>query len=148
MNKNQKNVIIQQILSCNFSKASILIKEMKYTELENLLLSIGYDNGQSIVIYAFICYLIEQENKIELHFIAQSILCGPLCYIEGAYTLALYHNKIVLSIDKDNVKAMTMMLFFNTLPTPLISAKEAKKYANKILEKEPYNNVAIQFTEQ
>lgn len=145
MNKKLETDVISKIIVCDFKEASILINPLSYDDLENLLLNIGYDYGQSIIVYAFVCYLIEQENNTELHFIAQSVLCGPLSYIEGAYVLALYHNKIILNVDKNNIKAMTMMLFFHTLPKPLVNEAEANEFAKRILRIDPSNATAIQF---
>lgn len=122
-------------MACEFKQAYELVKSMPCDKLENPLLKIGFDNGQSIVVYAFVCYLIGQKNATDFHFIAQSVLCGPLCYIEGSYNLALCHNKLILDADKENIKAMTMMiLFFSTLPAPLVSEKDAVAFAEKIIK--------------
>lgn len=75
-------------------------------------------------------------------------LCGPLCYIEGSYNLALYHNKLILDADKDNIKAMTMMLFFSTLPAPLVNEKDAVVFAEKIIKADPKNLVAENFLKE
>ncbi len=134
MNNANENNIMRLIMACEFKQAYELVKSMPCDKLENLLLKIGFDNGQSIVVYAFVCYLIGQKNATDFHFIAQSVLCGPLCYIEGSYNLALCHNKLILDADKENIKSMTMMLFFSTLPAPLVSEKDAVAFAEKIIK--------------
>ena len=145
MNIVLENDIIDKVTLGEFRKAEMLVKQISYDELERLLLKIGYDYGQSIIIYAFICYLIKQIECIEYHFIAESILCNPLCHLEGAYNTALCHNKRILEIEKQNIKAMTMMLFYRSLPTPLIGEEEAKNIAYEILKIEPNNIIALQF---
>ena len=139
------NDIIQNILSCKFDGAYESVKKWPYRQLDELLSKIGFDYGQSLVVYAFAEYLIKQDECIDYHFIAQSILCGALCHIEGAYNVALYHNYRILELDKNNLQAKVMMLFYNTLPNPLLTKPEAAIFAQEILKVEPNNKIALDF---
>ena len=142
--KKSKNNIIENILSCKFDIAYEMIEKLSYQQLEELLSEIGFDY-ESLQVYAFVEYLIKKNEKIEYHFIVQSILCGPLCHIRGSYNIALYHNYRVLELDKNNLQAKIMMLFYNTLPTPLVKSEEAIVFAQEILDIEPNNGVALGF---
>lgn len=146
--KNQdfnEKYFIETIKNYDFNVSSDMIKQLPYDDIERLLLKIGFDYEQNLTLYAFICHLIKKHECIEYHMIAQSILCGPLCHIDGAYRTALYHNRTVLDIDKNNLNGNLMMLFYSTLSEPLIDKKEAMEYAYNVLKIEPDNAVALNF---
>ena len=86
---------------------------MSYEQLENLMSEIGFDYGQSLIVYSFACYLIKCNEDIKYHFLAQSVLCGPLCYIEGAYETALYHNKTILNVEENNIRGDNDLFILN-----------------------------------
>lgn len=142
MDENKKKNIINLILSGDFENAKKAVEEFSYKELDDLLMIMGFDYGQSLIVYSFVCYLIKCNEDIKYHFLAQSVLCGPLCHIEGAYETALYHNKTILNIEDNNIRAKEMMLFYNMLPTPLVGDEEALLLAKDILKQEPDNVVA------
>lgn len=143
MRKEEKrNILKKYVLNGDFTMAyDRIVKSLTYEELDNLLAWLAYDT-QTIIIYAFICYLITLNDCIGYHNIAQGLMCHPLCYIDGAYETALYHNKKILEIDPNNIAAMEMMLFYNCLPDKIVSDDIAEYYAKKILETDPHNKVA------
>jgi hypothetical protein len=65
--------------------------------------------------------------------------------IEGAYSLALYHQTEITRIVGENIGNLEMMLYFNSIPEKLITDTEAGLYAQKILVLDPKNNLALDF---
>ena len=141
----KRDVFRMLILNGNFKEAYFEHAiNMQYKELSNEVIGLGFD-VQNIMVYAFACYLITQNDCIDYHYLAFEIMCHPLCFIDGAYSVALYHNKRVLEIEPDNIGAMEMMLFFNGLNRPdrCVSDDEAKQWIEKILKKDPQNEIAL-----
>lgn len=140
-----KERLKKYVLSGKFKIAfEEIVKNMTFKEFDDLLTDIAYDS-QSVIIYAFICYLISINNCVEYHNVAQSIMCNPLCFIDGAYETALYHNRVILEAEPNNVNANLMLLFYNTLPDKLVSDEAALSAAKNILAREPKNVVAANY---
>lgn len=140
----KKEIIKKSILQGKFETAYEFSKYFSPDEFEDLLLGVAYDT-QSITVYAFVCYLIELNDCIEYHNIAQTLMANPLCFIEGAYVTALYHNRSILKMNSENINAKLMLLFYNTLPDKLVSDAEAVIAAKEILVKEPENKTALNY---
>jgi len=133
------------ILSGNFEEAYVeYAVNMQCKELNNELLALAFD-VQNILIYAFVCHLINKNNCADYHHFAAGIMSHPLCFIDGAYEVALYHTKRVLEIAPEDIEAMEMLLFFNTVPDKLISDEEATGIAHAILCKKPQNKTALNY---
>ena len=86
--------------------------------------------------------MIRQTGKTFWTELAIEIMLNPLCHIEGAYSVALFHTRELLAKER-NVKNLEMMIFFYHLPEKLVNDKEAKGIAKEILRIEPYNKVAL-----
>ena len=68
---------------------------------------------------------------------------SPLCFIDGAYSVALFHARELLLIEK-NVRNLERILFFYHIPEKLVDQEEAKYIAKKIIKEEPDNEVALE----
>ena len=117
---------------------------MQCEELNNELLALAFD-VQNILVYAFTCHLITKNNCADYHHFAARIMSHPLCFIEDAYDVALYHIKRVLEIAPEDIEAMEMMMFFNTITDKLISDEAAIEIAGTILQKNPQNKTALEY---
>jgi hypothetical protein len=138
MNKN----LIDLIQKANFSEAKNLLLQLQTTERDKLLTDISYEM-ESIAVYSFICYLINETSDSSLHELAVNILIHTLNYIEGAYSSALYHAKKLLELEPNSIGNKELILFFFDIPEKLISETYALKIAEEILEKCPDNVVAL-----
>lgn len=70
-------------------------------------------------------------------------MLNPLCFIEGAYSIASFHVRELLSIDR-NVENLERILFFYNIPERLIDEDEARCLAEELLSMESDNKVAFQ----
>ena len=134
----------QYILGGRFEKAYDALKNVELKVLDNFLSKIGFDTG-SMTIYAFICYMLQCNECVDYHDLAQVIMCSALDHLEGAYETGLHHNLEILKAEPENLGAMTMMLFYNTTPEKPVTNEEADNYVNKILQIDPNNETVKQF---
>lgn len=86
----------------------------------------------------------QEVNWLEL---AIDIMLHPLCYVEGAYSVALYHARELLEVTR-SVKNLERILFFYDIPEKLINQEEAESIAEEILRMEPNNEVARRVKEE
>ena len=69
------------------------------------------------------------------------VMINPLCFVEGAYEVALFHTRELLKIDF-SVETMEKVIFFHDIPEKLVEEKEAEAVAREIIKIEPDNCVA------
>ncbi len=124
-----------------YEKAYGLIDNHSYDEIKPLLLNEAYKT-ENIGIYSFVNYLIEQTGNICWIELAIELLLNPLCSIEGAYGVALYHARRLLSVSK-SAENYERLLFFYELPETLLEKSEALVYATELLELNPGNKIAL-----
>ncbi len=118
-----------------------LCKSMDKDSLRDMIMTIAYDT-ENISVYSFVQYMInktQKENWIEL---AIDIMLNPLCFMEGAYSIALFHARELILLEK-SIKNLERILFFYNIPEKLVDEEEAKYIANEILKEEPNNEVAL-----
>lgn len=65
-----------------------------------------------------------------------------LCFIEGAYSAALFHSRELLFM-KRSIRNLERILFFYNIPEKLVDKEEAQFIAQEILKKDPQNLVAL-----
>lgn len=70
------------------------------------------------------------------------IMINPLCFIEGAYSVALFHSRELL-IKERSVENLERIIFFYNIPEKLIDKEEVECISAEILKKEPNNEVAL-----
>ncbi|OXM13178.1 hypothetical protein [Paenibacillus herberti] len=96
-----KNIMIDLIRTGKYLEAESILfsNHNNYDEIESLILDIAYEISE-ITIYSFVSYLISKKETIELHGIAANLMITPLSFLDGAYSVALYHVKRALEIDE------------------------------------------------
>ena len=65
--------------------------------------------------------------------------------LNGVYKTALYHNRVILEAEPNNINANIMLLFYNILPDKLVGDAEALAAAEKILIQDPKNVTAASY---
>lgn len=111
-------------------------------EKKKLILLLAYDS-ESIAIYSFVRYMVEKYKTQFWLELSIDIMINPLCFVEGAYSIALFHAKELLEMDL-SIKNLERILFFYNIPEKLIDDAEAEAIAKKIIELEPENIVALE----
>lgn len=119
-----------------------LLERMEILMFRDIMMSIAYET-ESINVYGFLSYMIQKHKEEEWLKLTVDIMINPLCFIEGAYSIALFHTRQLLSINR-NAENLERLLFFYNIPEKLIDQKEAYCLAEELLCIEPDNKVALQ----
>ena len=134
--------MIEQLKSClsqgKYNEARELLKEIDDLSIRDIIMSIAYET-ENIFVYSFIHYMTHKKNWIELGI---DVMINPLCFLDGAYSVALFHARELLNCEK-SIANQERILFFYNIPEKLICADEAKDIANEILKIDPQNVVAL-----
>ena len=124
-----------------YTEVEEICKEMNLLDFRDVFMNIAYET-ESINVYGFIVYMIRSEGNKEWIKLAIDILLNSLCFIEGDYSLALFHVRELLKIDR-NVENLERILFFYNIPEKLVDDIEAYKIAEEILAIDADNVVAL-----
>ncbi len=133
--------IKKHIFGGNYHLAEDICGKMKPSDVRDVLLTLAYDT-ESICIYSFIRYMISKTNSPVWIELAIDVMVHPLCHVEGAYSIALFHSRELLKLEY-NAKNLEMILFFYDIPEKLIIRSEAESIAKVLLTIEPDNKVAL-----
>lgn len=123
------------------TKLKKLVLEGFYHEAENLMLTIplnaqrdiimdlAYDT-ESIAIYGFLRYMLEKNKTKYLLEMTIDVMINPLCFVEGAYEVALFHTRELLKIDF-SVETMEKVIFFTIFQKNWLRKKKQKQWQEK-----------------
>ncbi|MFV1456338.1 hypothetical protein [Bacillus mycoides] len=128
----------EQILNGNFYEASKLVNGYDFDKFADFITELAF-NKHNIIIYDFICYLINKKEDDRLHSLAYDLMCHPFCYIENAYKTGLHHARKAIVLNPDEVGYKEMLLFLYNVPERLISKQEATEIVQQILSQDPEN---------
>lgn len=129
------------LLQGKYKEAEETCKTMDANSIRNMILDIAFET-ENICIYSFIQYMITKTRKTSWIELAIDVMIHPLCFVEGAYSVALFHAREALLIE-NNVENLERILFFYNIPEKLVDQEEAKYIAKEILKVEPDNEVAL-----
>ena len=138
MKKNLRDFIIQG----NYKKAEEICHNKDMIKISDAIVAIAYDTS-SMSVYSFMRYMIEKTKDISWMELAIEVMIHPLCFIEGAYSIALFHAREILSMQK-SLENLERILFFYNIPEKLICKKEALVIADTILNIQPDNEIALE----
>ncbi|MCR5763623.1 MAG: hypothetical protein K6G00_09615 [Treponema sp.] len=134
--------ITQLISSGKYDEGEKICQNLSFMKIKNDFLKLAYDTT-NFSLYSFASYMFtktEDERWLEL---AISLLIGPLCFVEGAYSIGLFHAR-QLARNKNCVKNLVQLLFFYDIPEKLINRDEALEIAHQVLRLDPSNQLALQ----
>lgn len=129
------------LLQGKYKEAEEICKGMDTNNIRDMIMTIAYDT-ENMCVYCFIQYMIKRTGKISWIELAIDVMLNPLCFIEGAYSVALFHARELLLIEK-NVRNLERIIFFYNIPEKLVDEEEAKYISKEILKIEPHNEVAL-----
>lgn len=136
MNEKLKIILLQG----KYKEAEEICKNMEEANIKDVLITIAYDT-ENICVYSFVHYMIKITGKVCWIKLAIDIMLNPLCFVEGAYSVALFHARQLLFVNR-SVENLERILFFYNIPEKLLDKEEAQLIAEEILKMEPDNEVA------
>lgn len=131
----------KNLLQGKYREAEEKCRHMNMSNIRDIIMTIAYDT-ENICVYSFIQYMIRKTEKTDWIELAIDVMLNPLCFVEGAYSVALFHARELLSITK-SVEALERILFFYNMPERLVEFEEAQHIAKEILKLEPNNEIAL-----
>ena len=135
------NNLERNLIHGRYREAEESCEYMDVDSIRDRIMMIAYDT-ENICVYSFIRYMIEKTGKVSWIELAIDVMIHPLCFLEGSYSVALYHARQLLLIEK-NVSNLERILFFQNIPEKLIDEEEAQYIAEEILKRESDNKVAL-----
>lgn len=139
-----KEKIKEYIYEGNYHLAEVICENMALCDVKDTILILAYDT-ESICIYSFIRYMISKSNSPVWIELAVDVLVYPLCYVEGAYSTALFHARELLKLEY-SVKNLELILFFYDIPEKLVKRSEALSISKEILNMESDNKIALRIS--
>lgn len=129
------------LLQGKYKEAEKICKTIDANTIRDVVMTIAYDT-EGICVYSFIQYMIERTREESWIELAIDVMLNPLCHVEGSYSVALFHARELLLIEK-NIKNLERIIFFYNIPEKLVDEEEVKYILKEILKVEPDNVVAL-----
>lgn len=142
-----KEELKKLIILGKIKEAKDIFKIIDYYEARDVILSIGYET-ESIIIYSFVCSMLNEGESAKLHYLASEILVNPLCFLSGAYNAALYHARRAVELEPDDISFKEYLLLFYNIPEKLIDKEEAIEISREVIKKNQNSKVALEILNQ
>ena len=144
LRKDSKQVTIEKIkvklIYGEYQDIERLCRNQTEAEIRDLMMNVAYDT-ENLSVYGFIQYMIRRTKNANWIKLAVDIMLNPFSFMEGAYSVALYHARELILMER-NIKNLERLLFFYNIPEKLINDEEAKNIAEEILKTDANNKVA------
>lgn len=95
MNNNIKLFLMQG----RYKEVEAICENMEMKNIRDMMMTIAYET-ENICIYSFVYYMIQKKKNDDWIKIAIDIMLNPLCFVEGAYCVALFHARELLNEKK------------------------------------------------
>lgn len=144
LRKDSKQVTIEKIkvklIYGEYQEIEQICRNQTEAEIRDLMMNVAYDT-ENLSVYGFIQYMIRRTENANWIKLAVDIMLNPFSFMEGAYSVALYHARELVLMER-NIKNLERLLFFYNIPEKLINDEEAKNIAEEILKTDANNKVA------
>lgn len=144
LRKDSKQMTIEKIkvklIYGEYQEIEQICRNQTEAEIRDLMMNVAYDT-ENLSVYGFIQYMIRRTENANWIKLAVDIMLNPFSFMEGAYSVALYHARELVLMER-NIKNLERLLFFYNIPEKLINDEEAKNIAEEILKTDANNKVA------
>ena len=144
LRKNSKQMTIEKIkvklIYGEYQEIEQICRNQTEAEIRDLMMNVAYDT-ENLSVYGFIQYMIRRTENANWIKLAVDIMLNPFGFMEGAYSVALYHARELVLMER-NIINLERLLFFYNIPEKLINDEEAKNIAKEILKTDANNKVA------
>ena len=144
LRKDSKQMTIEKIkvklIYGEYQEIEQICRNQTEAEIRDLMMNVAYDT-ENLSVYGFIQYMIRRTENANWIKLAVDIMLNPFSFMEGAYSVALYHARELVLMER-NIINLERLLFFYNIPEKLINDEEAKNIAEEILKTDANNKVA------
>ncbi len=138
---DERESIITMIHNADFYGALSCLNQLSEAQKRDVILNEA-SVSDDISILGFVEFLVSQDNSYNNHSLAAEAYI-QMCFIEGAYKLALFHACEMNDLMPD-IETKKFLLFFYGIPERLLPLEKARQIAQEILESEPDYNPALE----
>lgn len=135
------------VLSGEYKEAESVSNGLREDEIVQKIMYIACKT-KNLTTYGFIIYKLLFNEKAVWHYLAAELFLAPLCYIDGAYALGVFHARSAIELEPQNIEHKKMLLAFYVLPEPAISKEEAYQLAKEIIKVDSNAEAAIWILEK
>ncbi|PCF34304.1 hypothetical protein [Staphylococcus delphini] len=124
-----------------------LQKMLENKDIENVLTYFMSNDISDEKLAFYLSNLANQINTIEYHEMVASIYHFHFNYVDSAYDLAYYHywQSLEISQFKDQNLLNEFLEILDEPDFDMITKENIKMVANKVLEKDPKNDIAMKY---
>lgn len=133
--------IITMIHNADFYGALSFLNQLSEAQKRDVILNEA-SVTDDISILGFVEFLVSQDNSYNNHSLAAEAYM-QMCFIEGAYNLAMFHAWEMHKIKPD-VETKKFLLFFYGIPERLLPLENARQIAEEILRSDPDYEPALE----
>ena len=142
--RKRKNILLKKLSTLlkfgKYEEAAKICSRHSLKEIKDSLLTEAYETSD-FSFYSFSLYMFTETRKNEWIEISLSLVIGPLCFVDGAYSIGLFHARQLLA-NEYSIQNLEMLLFFYNLPEKLLENKEAIDIAKQLLVIDSNNKIA------
>ena len=138
------NNFLEYIKVGKYQKAKDCIKDMPGERLYYFLVDLGFDTN-TIPLYTFVIFLLLENETAEFHYCAAVLIAQCFVYIEGAYSMGLFHARRCVELAPNDPSYKEYLLSFYGITDRLLSKEEAIEIATQLQQQDPGNIAAEHF---
>lgn len=132
---------LENIKVGKFEEAKAYIKDMSFEHMHNTLIDLGFKT-ECVPLYTFVTFLLIEKETAALHYCAAMLIAQCFVYIEGSYSMGLFHARRSVELAPNDPSYKEYLLLYHNIPDKLIGREEAEKIANALLLQDPCNITA------
>ena len=124
-----------------YKEAASMCDHLDSRNIIDVFLRIAFES-ENISIFTFAQYMFEKTDEECWSELMIEIMIHPLCFVEGAYSVALFYARKAIEKEK-NARNLERILFFYEVPEKLVSYEEACAISKELLQIEPDNKLVV-----
>lgn len=132
---------LQSVKVGKFEEAKAYIKDMSSEDMHNSLIDLGFKT-ECVPLYTFVTFLLIEKETATLHYCAAMLIAQCFVYIEGSYSMGLFHARRSVELAPDDPSYKEYLLLYYNIPDKLLNKEDAEAIANALLSQDPSNITA------
>ena len=135
-NKIEYSNFQKLVLHGEFENAYIEMKKMNIKDIENELISISFDDYNTLA-YAFLVFALDKEQDAMLNVVVANLFLHSYNVWEGSYKIAQMYAEKAISVDDNCIDAWKVIMFLGRCPDSTLGEEDAFKARERIEKIDP-----------